>query len=620
MATTSISAVSSRLNTQLTKTQLSVATALAIAAISQGVFAQTIPGEYQWWSRKVSAYQAHNATLSSYLDPNGVTVIPSGNTKGSGITIAVVDSGVFKHSEFVGRLLTGRDFVSRTGGDGTNDQNGHGTHVAGTAAAALSGSNTGVAGIAPQAYILPIRVLDRSGSGSLSGIASGITYGLNYWTDSTADRVWTGGSNYQAVAAPANKKMIFSMSLGASGDTNGTMLKALQTMVASKSIAIIAAGNEGALQPSFPARYVTDNQVAGFALAVGAVDSNNAMASWSNRAGAMRDYYMVAPGVSIYATSNKGTYTTMSGTSMATPVVSGAAAVVWGAWPYLTGDRVIKSLLWSATDLGAAGVDQVFGWGLLDVNRALQPLGSTCATTGAPAASGRCSYSDSTAQPVSATQTITANTYGVPAAAGSAVAKSDAKIVGYDQLGRAFLLPAAIVLKPAAVSAAGNMNSWMANSQPIVESGGVGRAKFSMQGDAISGMNGFSFTQAAGLNGYIMGFKGNGVIPFGLSHSGFGSNAFVGGDTMKISYLGLMESPTGVAYGNEMRNGMSWKVGYMAGGSSANSFAIDPSMPQYTMPSNGAAIVEVATKKGALQVKCLDVCAGLSKQDFVAAH
>jgi hypothetical protein len=118
----------------------------------------------------------------------------------------------------------------------------------------------------------------------------------------------------------------------------------------------------------------------------GAVDRNNQIASFSNRAGTARDDFIVAPGVAISAPYN-GSVQTVSGTSISAPIVAGAAAVVLQRWPSLTARQLADVLFASATDLGAPGVDAVYGHGLLNLNAALQPVGVTtmAVPSGAPA-------------------------------------------------------------------------------------------------------------------------------------------------------------------------------------------------------------------------------------------
>lgn len=329
-----------------------------IASLYAGAaLAQTAPPpEYKWWALRVKAYEAHN-NLISY--PTGITA-PT-NNRGRGITLAIVDTGVSSHTEYATRLLDGFDYFNSSG-NGTNDQYGHGTHVAGIAAAGVNGS--GIAGIAPEAGLISLRVLDANGAGSATSIDSGVRWALT--------------NHVKSAAGVPTQKTVFSLSFGGSSPFG---LNTLQAIRNAGTIAVAAAGNEGAANPSYPARYASEKSVAGWVLAVGALAANNRLATFSNKAGDVRNYYLVAPGVGIDSTSPTDTYITISGTSMATPMASGAAAVVWGAWPYLTGDKVVNSLLWSATDLGTKGVDATFGWGLLNLAAAMQPIGATCAPT-----------------------------------------------------------------------------------------------------------------------------------------------------------------------------------------------------------------------------------------------
>ena len=222
---------------------------------------------------------------------------------GSGVVVAVVDTGVTaSQADLKGHVLSGRDFVAP--GTPATDQNGHGTHVAGIIAA-VAGNHRGVAGLAKNARILPVRVLDADGSGSSDDVAKGI--------------IW---------AADHGAKVI-NLSLGATESDNagtcGGGVRHLEELV----VVAAAAGNDGcsagllglgATQPSYPAAYPG-------VLGVGAISSNGAVASYSD-CGSWVD--VVAPGSNIVSTmidrpnselgcpSGTG-YCTLSGTSMATP-------------------------------------------------------------------------------------------------------------------------------------------------------------------------------------------------------------------------------------------------------------------------------------------------------------
>lgn len=269
---------------------------------------------------------------------------------GSGVKVAVVDTGVqATHPDLSGRVLSGAEFVSGGGvstGNGQDDQNGHGTHVSGIIAADRDGDL--VTGIAPSSSILPVRVLDSSGSGWNSDVDAGI--------------IW----------AADNGADVINLSLGGSSSSS-VDAAAISYAVNTKHVAVFAAaGNGGAgASPNYPAAYPG-------AVGVSAVDSSNTIAGFSNR-GSYVD--LAAPGVSIISDYPTSTVATMSGTSMATPYASGSAAVALSALrgrnPAATGTEVTGALQSTATDLGAAGRDDNYGHGLVNPYAAIMSLGGS---------------------------------------------------------------------------------------------------------------------------------------------------------------------------------------------------------------------------------------------------
>ncbi|WP_044022720.1 S8 family peptidase [Bacillus sp. SG-1] len=209
----------------------------------------------------------------------------------SGQEIAVLDTGVdYNHPDLDGKTILGYDFVDND--YYPMDLNGHGTHVAGTAAAETN-NGRGIAGMAPDTKILAVRVLDANGSGSLADIADGIQYAAD-----------TGAE-------------VINLSLGC--DCNTTTLKNAVDYAWNKgSVVVAAAGNDGVSTTFEPASYAN-------AIAVGAVDSYDQKASFSNY-GFWVD--VTAPGVSIAATVPNNGYAYMSGTSMAAPHVAGLAGLL----------------------------------------------------------------------------------------------------------------------------------------------------------------------------------------------------------------------------------------------------------------------------------------------------
>lgn len=261
------------------------------------------------------------------------------HSRGAGVIVAVVDTGVSDQPDLAGQLLSGTDFVTGSG-NGTADGEGHGTHVAGIIAA-VANNHIGIAGIAPGVKILPVRVLDSTGSGSDSDVASGIVY-----------------------AADHNANII-NLSLG--GPDQSSVLAAAVTYAQSKNVLVVAAaGNEAQSgdAPSYPAALPG-------VLAVAATDENNQVAYFSNTGSYVQ---VAAPGVDIWSTVPGG-YEEMSGTSMASPYAAGVAALVKSADPALTATQVAADVTATATDLGPKGRDNSYGAGLVN------PFTAVCAVS-----------------------------------------------------------------------------------------------------------------------------------------------------------------------------------------------------------------------------------------------
>jgi Subtilase family len=276
-------------------------------------------------------------------------------TRGAGVTIAIIDTGIrANHVEFQGGLRTGFDAITgATGTVATTDQNGHGTHVASIAAGRVN--NIGMAGVASRATIMPVRVFSGA---------------------STSDAIVARGLTW----ATSQRAFVVNMSLG--GPTaSPTMRTAMQAGVNAGQLYVVAAGNEGRANPSWPASFASESWARGQIIAVGAVDNNNVIAPFSNRAGTARNFFLVAPGTNIIGAYHTGntTYAGMSGTSMAAPVVAGAAAVVKSTWTHLSAQQVASILFTTATDLGAPGIDAIYGRGMVNLTRALQPVGTVSA-------------------------------------------------------------------------------------------------------------------------------------------------------------------------------------------------------------------------------------------------
>ncbi|MEH2243598.1 S8 family peptidase [Nostoc sp.] len=248
---------------------------------------------------------------------------------GKGVVVAVVDTGVdYNHEDLKDNIWTNPKEIAGNGKDddgngyaddihGWNfvdnnnnvlDDNGHGTHVSGTIAG--ENNNYGVTGIAYDAKIMPVKVLDESGSGSYNSISKGIRYAVD------------NGAN------------VINLSLGGPS-TNTTLESAIDYASSKGVIVVMAAGNDGDSSPGYPARYAYKSGIA-----VGAVDRNNNMPDFSDRSGTKEIAYVTAPGVKVYSSVPNNQYATYSGTSMAAPHVAGVVALMLSANHNLTDAQV----------------------------------------------------------------------------------------------------------------------------------------------------------------------------------------------------------------------------------------------------------------------------------------
>jgi len=301
----------------------------------QRVFASGTPNDPYY------PYQWHLSTI-------GVTGAWE-TSQGKGAVVAVLDTGVSQEMDGLNELLDGYDFASDD--SDASDESWHGTHVAGTIAQATNNA-LGVSSVAPQASILPVRVLNAEGTGSTAELVEGI-----YW----------------AVEQGAH---IINMSLSFSSEEE-TVAEACVYAEEQGVLLVAAAGNDGrSSYVGYPAAYET-------VLAVGATDLNGDLAHYSNQGDELD---IVAPGgdlshdqdgdglmdgvLQAAPLDGEWTYLIAEGTSMATPHVSGVAALLVAAGVEAPED-LRDALLLSAEDLGEQGWDKAYGHGLLDPAAAL---------------------------------------------------------------------------------------------------------------------------------------------------------------------------------------------------------------------------------------------------------
>jgi subtilisin len=278
----------------------------------------------------------------------GAGDVHTGGNLGTAVKVAVIDTGIdYRHPDLASLYAGGHDFVNKDADP--MDDNGHGTHVAGSAAAVRDGA--GVVGASPQAALYGLKVLDAGGGG--------------YWSDIIAAVQWTADNGIQ----------VTNNSYGSSSNP-GTLVKAaFDNSYAAGVLHIGAAGNSGSTSGKgdnvgYPARW--DSVVA-----VAATDQADNRARWSSTGPAVE---LAAPGVSINSTWLNGGYRQASGTSMASPHAAGTAALVIAAGITDTNgngrinDEVRQALNDTALDLGATGRDPHYGFGLIS---AVAAVGAT---------------------------------------------------------------------------------------------------------------------------------------------------------------------------------------------------------------------------------------------------
>ena len=279
--------------------------------------------------------------------PPGVSLLAARrmwtSTQGEDSVVAVLDTGVdYNHPDLKANIIGGASFVATE--KDYMDQNGHGTHVTGTIAA-----NNQILGVAPTAKVLAVKVLNKDGSGSYRGITSGLKFA----------RQWRG---------PQGQKVnVINMSLGGP-EPEAEMYREILKGINSGITVVCAAGNAGdgreeTHEFSYPAYYPET-------VAVGAVNLQTRIANFSN---ANEHIDIVAPGVDTYSTYPGGRYVKLTGTSMAAPHISGAAALIYSRYKkrfgvYPSAGTVSLLMQYLSIDLGEAGFDDLYGYGMFTFN------------------------------------------------------------------------------------------------------------------------------------------------------------------------------------------------------------------------------------------------------------
>ncbi len=279
-----------------------------------------------WGVDRVDAEKVWDTDRNLQVDP--------GANVGAGVKVAVIDTGIdLTHPDLQANIKGGYNAIDPS--KSANDDNGHGSHVAGIIAAV--DNTAGVIGVAPQASLYAVKALDSGGSG--------------YWSDIIEGVQWSVSNGMQVI----------NMSLGAKS-APGALHDAIIAAYNSGIVIVAAAGNSGPKPGSvmYPAKYAE-------VIAVAATDSKDAVPKFSSRG---PEVEIAAPGASVYSTYKNGGYATLSGTSMASPHVAGAAALVIASGRASGANSVRTILQTTADEKGTAGRDSLYGYGLLDAQEA----------------------------------------------------------------------------------------------------------------------------------------------------------------------------------------------------------------------------------------------------------
>jgi hypothetical protein len=283
---------------------------------------------------------------------------------GAGVIAGVIDSGINVDSpEFSGKIhpLSG-DFA---GTRGLQDEGGHGSAVSAVLLAAKNDTDTH--GVAFGATLLVLRT-DTAGTCATTEPDKGCTHSDNNMARAV-DRAVQAGAK------------VINMSLGGSS-MNATLRAAVDRATAAGIIFVISAGNDfdtepaTAINPDPMAMIAVDPIARGQIIIAGATDSTQAISAFSNRAGTGQNFYLTALGVRVRAPDETGAQFLWSGTSFSAPIIAGAVALLAQAFPNLTSQQIVNLLLTTATDLGASGIDNIYGRGELNIAKAFQPVGS----------------------------------------------------------------------------------------------------------------------------------------------------------------------------------------------------------------------------------------------------
>ena len=492
---------------------------------------------------------------------------------GAGVTVGVVDSGLqLSHPTLKGQVLA--TYNAFTGGTDVTDQMGHGTHVSGLIAGSLANGSL-TQGVAPGAKLVMAKVLETGGS-STSTIQKGIDWVVN-----------------------TQKAPILSLSLGSS---SLSLQAPIKNAVAKGTLITAALGNDGKTTgASWPAEFAKASWANGQIIAVGAVDAGNKLASFSNVDPTLANWTVYAPGINVASSYSVPTrpsaYAYMSGTSMATPIVAGQAALIKSNWNFLTAPDLAQVIFQSATRLcstamiapcaASTSADPVYGWGVVNIGASLQPIGGLNVGTS------------------SGTTVDFAGSVLVSAKGGLASGLKGVNAVAVDKFNRGFVVNLASTITgttgtSTAIPTAGTTTTTVQGVSFSAEYSLIGSpaehpsATVSTAPLKLANMSyrfandrgeGFGFG-TGGTAGQYFGLDANGSTPLNLGIAGSRFNA---------PYFALAESATHLGYSSALDDGVVVRWGLMNQAASSPATLADQSAP---VTARSLATVELQKQMG----------------------
>lgn len=300
---------------------------------------------------------AYKGIEDNVLIPTGIKKAQDAGFTGAGVKLAVLDGGLLgSYAPLDGRLTESKDFTGQPADNPTGTKASHGMLVAAFAGGKATDSFKGGAAPGADLYLGRVCAADNCNSAYVAAAVGDFA---------------------------AKGVKIFNMSFGAKSSeiVVPAYAAAAEAIVKNGALAIVATGNEGASEPNAPANYPTlaagydRNWLAVGNVSIGADGKPTGLDPTSNLCGGAAAFCLVAPGSNTMQPvpgSDSANFNIINGTSISTAIVSGVAAQVWQAFPWMSANNVQQTLLTTATDLGDAGVDAKFGWGLVNADKAVK--------------------------------------------------------------------------------------------------------------------------------------------------------------------------------------------------------------------------------------------------------